>query len=491
MNILLVNPKTPPTFHSFKYALKFIRKTISPPLGLLTVSSMLPHDWNRKLVDMNIEDLNTDDIRWADYVFITGMDIQIDYFREVLAMCKQEGTKIVAGGPMVTFEHENFPEVDHFILNEAEITLPEFLDDLEEGNPKRIYSSNRFPDISETPIPDWDLLNKKKYYMMNVQYSRGCPYNCEFCSITALNGRKPRTKNTDQFLAELDSLLKKGWKGAIFIVDDNFIGNRNKLKKDTLPALVEWSRKNHYPFTFSTEVSINLADDQELIDLMVEAGFKTIFVGIETPNEESLKECGKFHNMNRDMLESVRTLQGNGLIVTAGFIVGFDNDTEAVFEQQENFIQRSGIISAMVGLLKAPHGSRLYERLRREGRLLGRNSGNNMDGAMNFLPRMDSEKLMQGYKNLLESLYSHKHYYERIKRFIRDYKPQLRLRHGIDMNDILGFFRSVWTLGIREKGRLYFWKTLFYSLFTKPKSVPTMVVYAAYGYHFRKIVSSL
>jgi len=491
MNILLVNPKTPPTFHSFKYALKFIRKTISPPLGLLTVSSMLPEHWNRKLVDMNIEKLEGSDIRWADYVFITGMDIQIDYFKDVIRRCKEEGTRIVAGGPMVTFEHESFPEIDHFILNEAEITLPQFLEDLEEGTPRRIYSTDQFPDISETPVPDWDLLTKKKYYMMNVQYSRGCPYNCEFCSITALNGRKPRTKGTDQFLAELDSLLEKGWKGSIFIVDDNFIGNRKKLKRDTLPALVEWSRKHHYPFTFSTEVSINLADDQELIDLMVEAGFKTIFVGIETTNEASLKECGKFHNMNRDMLESVRTLQNNGLIVTAGFIIGFDNDTDSVFEQQKNFIQRSGIISAMVGLLKAPHGSRLYKRLKKEGRLLRRNSGNNMDGAMNFLPSMDSEKLMNGYKNLLESLYSQKQYYDRIKRFIRDYKPRMRVRRGIDMNDILGFFRSIWTLGIREKGKKYFWNTLLYSLFKNPKSVPTMVAYAAYGYHFRKIVESL
>jgi len=491
MNILLVNPKTPPTFHSFKYALKFIRKTISPPLGLLTVSSMLPESWNRKLVDLNIENLSTSDIRWADYVFLTGMDIQIDYFREILSRCKQEGARVVAGGPMVTFEHESFPEVDHFILNEAEITLPRFLDDLANGKPRRIYSTDQFPNIYETPVPDWSLLDKKKYYMMNVQYSRGCPYDCEFCSITALNGRKPRTKNTSQFLAELDSLLDWGWKGAIFIVDDNFIGNRNKLKKDTLPALVEWSRKHNYPFTFSTEVSINLADDQELIDLMVEAGFKTIFVGIETPNEESLRECGKFHNMNRDMLESVRKLQGNGLIVTAGFIIGFDNDTDSVFEQQENFIQRSGILSAMVGLLKAPHGSRLYERLSREGRLLSRNSGNNMDGAMNFLPRMDSEKLMKGYRELLQSIYSPKHYYQRIKRFIRDYKPRVRIKKGIDFNDVMGFFRSVWELGIKEKGKVYFWKSILYSLLTNPKALPTTVAYAAFGYHFRKIISSL
>lgn len=491
MNILLVSPETPVTFYSFKHALMFLNKTVSQPLGLLTVASMLPEDWNTRLIDLNIHSLLDSDLEWADYVFLSGMDVQRESFKEVIESCNQAGVKVVAGGPMVTFEYEEFPGVDHFILNEAEITLPEFIGDIEKGATKRVYRTSEFPDISSTPIPKWDLLEIKKYHTMNIQYSRGCPYNCEFCSITALNGRKVRTKSREQFIAELESLLDHGWKGSVFVVDDNFIGNRKKLKEDILPAMIEWSRNNNYPFKFCTEASINLADDDELLRQMVEAGFDSVFVGIETPNSNSLSECDKRQNLKRDMLESVRKLQRNGLMVIAGFIVGFDSDPPSIFEEQASFIQKSGIVSAMVGILNAPYGSRLFKRLTREGRIRKSSSGDNTDGSTNIIPRMNYQKLVQGYKDLLNSLYSDKSYYERIKTFLREYKPSRKARTPFRFGHIPAFSKLLWKLGIATRGKRYFWKLLFLGLFRYPRAFPTVLTLAAYGFHFRKVINSI
>ncbi len=492
MNILLVSPENPATFYSFKYALRFLRKSASPPLGLLTVAAMLPDSWKSRLVDLNIDHLPDADLEWADCVFLTGMDVQIESFRKVVARCNQLDVRVVAGGPMVTFRHEEFPGVDHFVLNEAEITLPEFIRDLENGEARKIYATSDFPGISSTPIPRWKLLNMKRYHTMNVQYSRGCPYNCEFCSITALNGRKVRTKSREQFIKELESLRRHGWKGSVFVVDDNFIGNRRKLKNEILPAMIEWSKEHNYPFSFTTEASINMADDIELIDLMVEAGFVSVFVGIETPNNKSLAECGKIQNMERDMLESVKTLQSNGLVVTAGFIVGFDSDTPSIFEQQARFIQKSGIVAAMVGMLNAPHGSQLFKRLAKEGRLmLDRATGNNTDGSTNIIPRMNYQSLLNGYRNLLHSIYSPKQYYQRIKIFLHQYNPVKRKKFKFSFFYVPAFFKSVWKLGVIDEGRKYFWKLLFISLFRYPRTFPTVVTFTAYGFHFRKIIASI
>jgi len=491
MNILLVSPETPDTFFSFKYALKFLKKSASPPLGLLTVASMLPEEWDARLIDLNIHKLKDSDLDWADYVFLSGMDVQKESFSEVVKRCNSSETKIIAGGPMVTFEYEDFPGVDHFVLNEVEDILPHFLRDLENGNAKRIYRAPDFPDIASTPIPRWDLLDMKRYHTMNIQYSRGCPYNCEFCSITTLNGRKVRTKSRKQFIAELESLRRHGWKGSVFIVDDNFIGNKKKLKTEILPAVIEWSRKHDYPFRFSTEASINLADDEELLGLMSEAGFDSVFVGIETPNENSLSECDKRQNLKRDMIESVKILQRNGLIVTGGFIVGFDSDPPSIFEEQASFIQKSGIVAAMVGLLNAPHGSRLFERLRKEGRLRKNSSGNNTDGSTNIIPKMNYQKLVEGYKNLMNRLYSDKSYYERVKTFLREYRPSEKTRRKFSFSQVPAFFRFVWNLGIATGGKRYFWKLFFLGLFRYPRAMPAVVTLAAYGFHFRKITNRI
>ena len=299
---LLVYPKHPDTFWSYKYALRFIsKKASSPPLGLLTVAGMLPRDWEKRLIDMQVTALEEKDLLWADYVFISAMWIQKESAHEVVSRCKALGVTTVAGGPLFTAMPEDFPDIDHLVLNEAEITLPLFLKDLEDGNLQRIYKSDCWADIETTPIPQFDLVNPKNYASMNIQYSRGCPFNCEFCNITVLYGQKPRTKGKEQIIAELDRLYRNGWKGSVFFVDDNFIGNKAKLKKEVLPAMCDWMKETNYPFAFATEASINLADDQELMGLMVRAGFDTVFVGIETPNEASLTECNKFQNKNRDL----------------------------------------------------------------------------------------------------------------------------------------------------------------------------------------------
>ena len=492
MNILLVNPETPSTFWSFKDALKFVsKKSAEPPLGLITVAAMLPEDWNLKLIDTNVTTLNDKDLLWADYVFLTGMNVHVNSIREIIRRCNKLGTKIVAGGPLFTTQHQDFLGIDHFILNEAEITLPLFLKDLENGNPKKIYETGEFPDISLSPIPKWELLEKKKYASLSIQYSRGCPYDCEFCSITMLNGRRPRTKTKEQFLTELNRLYKLGYRGSVSIVDDNFIGNKRQLKNEILPSLIKWQKEKKYPFNFVTEVSINLSDDDKLIKLMVDAAVTSVFVGIETPNEESLTECGKSQNKQRNLLSSVKKLQKSGMIVSAGFIIGFDHDPPDIFEQQIGFIRNSGIVSAMVGLLNAPNGTHLYKRLQKENRLVVNWSGNNMDGVTNIIPKMNYKDLIAGYSKVIHTIYSPGEYYKRIKSFLQEYKVPTWKSQMLTLTEIKAFFRLVWVIGILEKGKRYFWKTFVYSLFKYPKKFPLAMTLAVYGYHFRRIAATI
>lgn len=490
MRILLVYPKYPDTFWSFKYALKFISKKASfPPLGLLTVASMLPQEWEKRLIDMNVSALSDGDLEWADFVFISAMVVQKQSVKEIIRRSKRMGVKIVAGGPLFTTQYKEFPEVDHFVLNEAEKTLPLFLKDLENGNPHSVYTCQDWPNISETPLPMWELINMKKYVSMCLQYSRGCPFNCEFCDIPFLNGHKPRTKNKEQIIRELHALCERGWKGSVFFVDDNFIGNKKKLKKEILPYLIAWMKQKKHPFSFFTEASINLSDDEELIQLMVKAGFNKVFVGIETPNEESLTECNKFQNKNRDLLASIKKIQDFGLEVQGGFIVGFDNDPPSIFERQIHFIQKSGIVTAMVGLLNAPPGSRLYHRLRKENRLLNDISGDNTDFSLNFMPRMNPKTLIDGYRKILDTIYSPKHYYQRVKTFLKGYKPKL-LKRGInfEFSYFKAFFQSICFLGVKGKERLHYWKLIFWTLLRRPFLLPLAVKFAIYGYHFRKVM---
>jgi radical SAM superfamily enzyme YgiQ (UPF0313 family) len=487
MKILFVYPEFPDTFWSFKHALKFIRKKAgAPPLGLLTVAAMLPDEWEKKLVDLNVMELTEKDLKWADYVFVSAMIVQRKSVRTVLERCKAMDVKVVAGGPLFTMEHEKFPEVDHFVLNEAEETLAPFLRDLAQGQARHVYSSDEFPDIHQTPVPLWKLADLRHYDTIPIQFSRGCPFNCDFCNVTTLLGHRPRTKTAAQIIAELDSLYALGWRKSIFFVDDNFIGNKKQIKSEVLPALIEW-RKGKTGMSFNTEVSINLADDPVLLDLMVQAGFDTVFVGIETPNEDSLTECSKNQNKGRDLVESVRKLQRAGLQVQGGFIVGFDSDSPSIFQQQIDFIQKSGIVTAMVGLLQAPLGTRLHQRLQKENRLVKEFSGDNADGTTNIIPRMGLESLKAGYRKILNQIYAPKYYYERVQTFLREYHPP-KLRLHLEPQYVMALWRSIYQLGIRGVERVHYWRLFFWTLFHRPRLFPLAITFAIYGFHFRQVV---
>jgi radical SAM superfamily enzyme YgiQ (UPF0313 family) len=482
----MIYPEFPDTFWSFKYALRFVgKKASSPPLGLATIAAMLPGEWNKRLVDLNVAQLKIKDLDWADYVFISAMIVQRASAQKVIAQARQAGKKIVAGGPLFTAEYDNFPEVDYLVLNEGEITLPRFLADLERGEPQHCYMTDEYPDIRQTPVPIWNLVDFKQYDSMSIQFSRGCPFNCDFCNVTALLGHRPRTKTKEQIIAELDCLYSLGWRRNVFFVDDNFIGNKKTLKDEILPALIEW-RKDKVGCLFITEASINLADDAELMDLMVRAGFISVFVGIETPSEESLAECHKVQNKNRNLVESVRRLQRNGLQVMGGFIVGFDSDTPSIFQRQIDFIQNSGIVTAMVGLLQAPYGTRLYERLQGEGRVIEAMNGDNADGLTNIIPKMDLTLLQNGYHYILEEIYSPKQFYQRVKSFLEEYRP-LKAPVHLEVQEILAFFRSIYWLGIRGKERIEYWRLFFWALFKEPAKFPLAITFSIYGFHFTKV----
>jgi len=492
MKILLVYPRYPDTFWSFRHALKFVSKKANfPPLGLLTVAAMLPGEWEKRLVDLNVKSLSDENIRWADYVFVSAMVVQKESAREVIARCNKLKTKVVAGGPLFTTGYEEFEGVDHFVLGEAEATLPPFLTDMARGCLEHVYASDERPDINRTPLPKWSLLNMKHYSAMSLQYSRGCPFDCDFCDIIVLNGHRPRTKDSRQMIEEMESLHRAGWRGSLFIVDDNFIGNKRKLKEETLPAMIAWQKEKNYPFLFFTEASINLADDEELMEMMVQAGFNRVFIGIETPNEDSLVECNKLQNSKRDMAEAVKTIQHHGFEVMGGFILGFDSDPATIFSKQIHFIQKTGIVTAMVGLLNAPKGTKLYKRLKNENRLRDDFTGDNTDFSMNFVPKMKYETLMTGYKNVLDTIYSPRHYYERVVNFLKEYRPRktpgistLRLSH------VTGFFRALWVLGFVDKGKGYFWRLVFTTLLKRPRKLPISLGLSLSGFHFRKVVES-
>ncbi len=492
MNILLVYPRYPDTFWSFKHALKFIsKKATHPPLGLLTVASMLPIHWKRKLVDLNTDKLKDSDIAWADYVFLSAMAVQQQSTREVIQRCNQRGVKVVAGGPLFASLHqqqEQLQGVDHLVLGEAESVMPRLVADLSNGTAEPIYSSSDRPDIRYSPTPAWHLINVKKYATLSIQYSRGCPFNCDFCDVVLLNGHVPRTKDTMQIIGELDAIYRLGWRDAVFIVDDNFIGNKRKLKAEVLPAVIDWMRQQDYPFSLFTQTSIGLSDDEELMRLMTDAGFDRVFIGIETPNEESLGECGKHQNTRRNLVACVQRLQHHGFEVQGGFIVGFDSDPQNIFERQISFIQQSGIVTAMVGLLNAPPGTTLHKRLKKENRLLSKASGDNTDFTLNFMPKMDRGALISGYRRIVTAIYAPRQYYARIAILLKEHRAMPRKPNSLKRSHVEGLLKSVWYLGIKEKGRRYYWRMFASTLFRRPSKFPLAITLAVYGYHFRKLI---
>lgn len=491
MKVLLVNPKFPDTYWSFRHALPFEgKRSVFPPLGLMTVSGLLPKDCERRLVDLEIESLKTSQIDWADMVFITGMLAQKESLHEVVERCRQRGKKIVLGGPYVTSTIEELPHADHIFQGEAETTLPQFFQDLEQGTAKRIYKAPERPPMSLAPIADFGLVNMKKYSNMSIQYSRGCPFSCEFCDIIEIYGRIPRTKSNQQVIAEFNELKRLGWRGPLFIVDDNFIGNKKNVRL-LLPDIIKWQKENGYPFSLLTEASVNLADDDDLLVAMKEAGFRRVFLGIETPVEESLKEAQKSQNRG-NLLDSVRKIQNHGMEVMAGFIVGFDNDPEDIFERQIEFIRESAIPMAMVGMLNALPDTQLWKRLEKEGRLLGADAtGNNTIATVNFIPKMDVETLIQGYQRIMRTIYKPSEYYRRaldsLQRVPQDV-PEAHQYHGI--KGIKAFVRIAFKLGVLDAERREFWRFFLEAARTHHDRMTELLRHAAMAYHFRKLNES-
>lgn len=490
MRVLLVYPEFPDTYWSFRYALEFEgRRAAFPPLGLLTVSAMLPAEWERRLVDMNVESLTPKDIEWADMVFVSAMIVQNKSLEAVVALSRSMGKKVVVGGPYVSTSSERLPDADHIFIGEAENTLPEFLHDLELGIARKIYKADERPSLKLTPVPDFSLVDLSKYSAMNVQYSRGCPFNCEFCDIIEIYGRVPRTKSNAQMLAELQALKEIDWRGMLFIVDDNFIGNKKNVRQ-FMPDLIEWSKANGNPFAYLTEASVNLAEDDHLLQQMEDAGFRRVFLGIETPVEESLKEAQKSQNTRRDLLESIHKIQSYGIEVMAGFIVGFDNDPDDIFDRQVEFIRESGIPLAMVGLLTALPDTQLWRRLEKEGRLLDVSTGNNTDCTLNFVPRMETSQLVDGYKNILRSIYSPKEYYQRaLDCLSRLHKDRVEPRSSSMIEDLKAFSRIILTLGIKDASRRDFWRYFFRLLRHHYSDLAHGLTLAAMGYHFRQVTN--
>jgi len=490
MNVLLVYPRGPDTFWSFKHVLRFVsKKAAFPPLGLLTVAALLPARWNFKLVDLNVGELCERDLRWADYVLLSGMIVHRKSAHEVAARCAELGKTVIAGGPLFSTGYREFPEIGHFVLGEAEDVIGQLAADMERGVLQPIYQGTGWPDVRNSPVPRWDLVRPTDYVTMAVQFSRGCPFNCEFCDIVVMNGRVPRTKNPEQVLRELDTLRRAGWKDMVFLVDDNFIGNRRRTR-ELLTTLIDWRRRVATKMGFITEASVNLADNRELCEQMVEAGFKKVFLGLETPLTSGLVECGKTQNAKRDLADAVRTLQKFGLEVMGGFIVGFDSDPPDIFARQFDFIQRTGVVTAMVGLLTALPQTALYQRLAREGRLLAETCGNNTDAAVNFVTRLDRDFMVSGYKELMRKLYAPRSYYRRIRAFLRNFEPRgpaMRLSPA----DLAAFLKSLWLLGVWHKGRRGYWGIFWWTLLSRPRKFQAAMELSIIGHHFRRIANAL
>ncbi|MCJ7473316.1 MAG: DUF4070 domain-containing protein [Actinobacteria bacterium] len=492
MKILLIYPECEETFWNFKKVLKVLgKKAAYPPLGFLTVAAMLPDYWEKKLIDMNCETLRDEHIEWADYVFISSIIGQKHSTNRVFDRVHEIGKTVIAGGSLFTTGCEEFSHIDTLVLGESEEIIPTLIKDMENNNLKKIYSMEEFPSIQKAPIPAWDLIDLSNYNSVCIQLSRGCPFNCEFCDVVHLNGRTPRIKSKEQIIAELDSIYKIGWRAGVFFVDDNFIGNKAILKKEILPAIIKWQKENKYPFALSTQASINLSDDQKLMKMMTDAGFATVFVGIETPDPDGLEECGKYHNKNRNLLESVKRIQNMGFEVNAGFILGFDSDKATVFQNQIDFIQKSGIVAAMVGLLNVSPKSRLHDRLKKANRLIDNKNASNENTSelsdLNFIPKMDAATLIDGHLKVLTTIYSPRFYFARIKTFLREYRPKKIKPPKIRFYHIRGLVSSLWFLGIRNSGRHYYWSLLLWSIFNRPGLLPYAVGLPLGLLHFRSL----
>jgi radical SAM superfamily enzyme YgiQ (UPF0313 family) len=495
MNALLIYPEFPDTFWSFKHALKFLGKCAAqPPLGLMTVAALLPAAWKRRLVDTNVERLRDRDLAWADVVLLSGMHIQRESLAAIIERCRARGLRTVVGGPITSSLSAAELKADHVVIGEAESLIDELARDLEQGTAKPVYQAAERPEMSLSPLPDLSLIKMRRYSTMAVQYSRGCPFNCEFCDIIEIYGRRPRTKAVSQVLAELNQLRAAGWRESVFIVDDNFIGNKARAK-ELCKALAEWRSQYKTSFDFNTEASLNLADDPELMQLMKEAGFVSVFLGIETPDELDLVACNKLQNTRRSLLESVATIQSYGMQVMGGFILGFDTDREDIFDRMVEFIQSSGIPIAMVGLLQAMPGTQLFRRLWKEGRILDAGHGDNTDDKLNFLPHMDAAQLVEGYRSVLKRIYSCEAYYERVKLYLSRTHPRNSGRktrqQWLTVGNARAFVTSIIRQGVFGRHRWSYWKFLLTVATRYRHCVGAAMTLAVMGYHFQVMTRRL
>lgn len=469
MKILLVYPEMPDTFYLFKHVTKVVGKKASfPPLGLLTVASMLPKEWELKLVDENVTKLKDEDILWGDMIFISAMNTQAQRTFSIIKKCKSLGATVVAGGPLFTHEFDRFESVDHFVLNEAELTLPLFLNDIRNNSAKKIYTTTEFANVHETPIPRWDLIDQSDYAYSIVQYSRGCPYFCDFCDVTTLFGRRPRVKTAEQIIAELDAILENGNPNMILFADDNLIGNKGLLKTDLLPKLIEWRDQNKYAPGFDTQVTINLSDDEELMQLMLEAGFRKLFIGIETLEDEALLLMKKRQNTKRDLLETIKKLHSRGFMIVGAFILGLDSDTPSIFQNQIDFINESGMVIVSINLLKAPVGTELYTRMKEEKRLISELDFD--ENKSNMIHKMDEEILANGYRSVLENIYSPESVFNRARIFLSQ-KQSIKIRNGIKrritFSEVMQGLRAAYFLSIKDNNRRYYWRIFFWLFLNK------------------------
>lgn len=493
MRILLVYPEMPDTFYAMKHFMKVVNKKAAyPPLGLLTVASLLPENWEKKLIDLNTSKLHDRDLLWADYVFLSAMNVQEESAAEIIKRCGSLGVKVVAGGTLFTHEYMRFPGVDHFVLNEAEITLPLFLDDLEKGTAQPVYKTAAFADVTASPLPSLGLIDRGQYLYDIVQYSRGCPYMCDFCDVTALLGRRPRTKTPQQIIAELDEIGKDGYTQLVLFADDNLIGNKRVLKDELLPALIEWRKRTQPAFYFATQLTVNLADDEELMQMLIDAGFRHIFIGIETPSEESLKVSHKTQNLKKNLLTTIHHIHSKGFIISGGFIVGFDTDDETIFQRQVQFIQQSGIPLPIVNILKAPPGTDLYRRMKAEGRLSKPFAFT--EGDTNLIPVMDPVQLYKGFIEVIDSIYKPAGSYQRLMQFFDTYrfpKNTLKVKERITLNHLKIVARIVFKLGIVDSDRKWFWKLITWSITKNRKMLDKAFFYSVMIYQMNETYKTI
>ncbi|MGA2834889.1 MAG: B12-binding domain-containing radical SAM protein [Terracidiphilus sp.] len=495
MNALLIYPEFPDTYWSFKHALKFLgKRAAQPPLGLMTVAALLPKAWNKRLTDTNVERLRDRDLAWADVALISAMHVQRDSLAAIVERCRARGLRTVVGGPIASSLSADELKADHVVIGEAESLIADLARGLEQGTAKPVYQAAERPEMSSSPLPDFSLIKMHRYSTMAVQYSRGCPFNCEFCDIIEIYGRRPRNKSVTQVLAELDQLRAAGWREAVFIVDDNFIGNKSRAK-ELCVALAEWRNQYKISFDFNAEASLNLADDPELMQLMKDAGFVSVFLGIETPDESGLVACNKLQNTRRSLLDSVAAIQSYGMQVMGGFILGFDTDRDDIFDRMVEFIQKSGIPIAMVGLLQAMPGTQLFRRLRSEGRILNVGRGDNTDDKLNFLPNMDAAKLVEGYRSVLKRIYSCEAYYERVKLYLSRTHPRSGVKQTrqqwLTVGNARAFVTSIVRQGVFGRQRWSYWKFLLTVATRYRHCVGAAMTLAVMGYHFQVMTRRL